>query len=237
MSVSARPARITRDPEGSRTKILDHARREFVAHGLNGARVDRIAEQAGINKNLIYHYFGSKEGLYLEVLERIYIALRADQHDEHLRDLPPLEGMRKLIANTFDHFVATPDLIRLMSIENIHCAQYLKQSARVKPLYADLLDTLRILLENGQRDGVFRANVDAVDLYLSISGLAYFFLSNQHTLSWLLDRSFVSKPRLKQRREHVVEMVLSYLTQPATPADTNSSIRSVFVSTQRESRK
>ncbi|MFM9653774.1 hypothetical protein ACKI1S_48150, partial [Streptomyces galilaeus] len=74
------------------------------------------------------------------------------------------------------------------------------------------LETLRVLLEKGQREGVFRANVDAVDLYLSISGLAYFFLSNQHTLSWLLDRNFVSKARIRQRRAHVVDMVLSYLT-------------------------
>lgn len=205
-------AKAVRDPEATRARILDQARIEFVTHGLNGARVDRIAEAAHVNKNLIYHYFGSKEALYLEVLERIYTGLRARQEDERLRQLPAVEGMRQLVASTFDHFVATPDLIRLMSVENIHYGQHLKQSTRVKPLYRGLLETLRVLLEKGQREGVFRANVDAVDLYLSISGLAYFFLSNQHTLSWLLDRNFVSKARVRQRRAHVVDMVLSYLT-------------------------
>lgn len=210
----ARP-KVTRDAEASRARILDHARLEFVTHGLNGARVDRIAEAAGVNKNLIYHYYSSKEQLYLEVLERIYSGLRATQDDARLRALPPLEGMRELIASTFDHFVATPDLIRLMSVENIHYAQHLKNSTRVKPLYRGLLETLQVLLENGQRDGEFRSNVDPIDLYLSISGLAYFFLSNQHTLSWLLDRNFVSKARIVQRRAHVVEMVMSYLTSDA----------------------
>lgn len=205
--------KVTRNPEASRARILEAARIEFVTHGLNGARVDRIAAQSGANKNLIYHYFGSKEALYLAVLERIYACLRESQKDEDLRGLPPLEGMRRLVGNTFDHFVATPDLIRLMSVENIHYGQHLKRSEAIRPLYGRLLDTLRQILRRGQAEGVFRAHVDEVDLYLSISGLAYFFLSNQHTLSWLLERDFVAPERVAARRRHVVEMVLSYLTQ------------------------
>jgi TetR/AcrR family transcriptional regulator len=212
LSVAA-PSKITRDPEGSRARILAAAQIEFVSYGLSGGRVDRIAAQSGVNKNLIYHYFGSKDALYLAVLERIYADLRAHQQDENLRDLPPVEGMKRLVSSTFDHFVATPDLIRLMSIENIHYAEHLKSSNSIKPLYRGLLDTIQILLKRGQAEGVFRANVDAVDLYLSISGLAYFFLSNQHTLSWLLDRDLAARRRVLKRRQHVVEMVLSYLTQ------------------------
>jgi TetR/AcrR family transcriptional regulator len=222
--VAGTPAKITRNPEASRAKILDAARIEFVSHGLNGARVDRIAEQSGVNKNLIYHYFGSKDALYLAVLERIYADMRSHQQDEDLRDLPPVEGMKRLVSNTFDHFVATPDLTRLMSIENIHYAQNLKSSQVIKPLYRGLLDTIQILLKRGQDDGVFRDNVDAVDLYLSISGLAYFFLSNQHTLSWLLDRDLAARRRVLKRRQHVVEMVLSYLTQPPPDEADNADI-------------
>lgn len=213
LSVAASPSKVTRNPEASRSKILDAARIEFVSHGLSGGRVDRIAEQSGVNKNLIYHYYGSKDALYLAVLELIYADLRAQQQDQDLRSLPPVEGMKRLVSNTFDHFVATPDLIRLMSIENIHYAEHLKSSRSTKPLYRGLLDTIQILLKRGQAEGVFRPNVDAVDLYLSISGLAYFFLSNQHTLSWLLDRDLAARRRVLKRRQHVVEMVLSYLTQ------------------------
>jgi len=210
---SKNPVKVTRNPEASRVKILDAARVEFVSHGLSGARVDRIAAQSGVNKNLIYHYFGSKDALYLAVLERIYANLRSSQHDQDLRQLPPIEGMKRLVGNTFDHFVATPDLIRLMSVENIHYGEHLKTSKTVKPLYRGLLDTIRILLKRGQDDGVFLADVDPIDLYLSISGLAYFFLSNQHTLSWLLDHNLASRHRVAKRREHVIEMVLGYLTQ------------------------
>jgi TetR/AcrR family transcriptional regulator len=214
--VDSRPSKIVRNPEASRAKILDAARIEFVSYGLSGGRVDRIAAQSGVNKNLIYHYFGSKDALYLEVLERIYADLRARQQDQDLRGLPPVEGMKRLVSSTFDHFVATPDLIRLMSIENIHYGEHLKRSKSTRPLYSGLLDTIRILLKRGQQQGVFRANVDPVNLYLSISGLAYFFLSNQHTLSWLLDRDLAARRRVLKRRTHVVEMVLAYLTQASS---------------------
>lgn len=216
------PAKVTRNPEASRIKILDAAKIEFVTNGLSGARVDRIAEQSGVNKNLIYHYFGSKDALYLAVLERIYTGLRSSQHDHDLRELPPVEGMQTLVGNTFDHFVKTPDLIRLMSVENIHYGAHLKTSKTVKPLYRGLLDTIRIILKRGQDEGVFRADVDPIDLYLSISGLAYFFLSNQHTLSWLLDHNLASRQRVAKRREHVIAMVLSYLTDAAPEAITKA---------------
>lgn len=209
--------KVTRNPEASRARILQAAREEFVSHGLSGARVDRIAARSGVNKNLIYHYFGSKDALYLAVLEGIYAGLRERQQDEDLRGLPPVEGIRRLVQSTFDHFVATPELIRLMSVENIHFGEYLKRSQSTKPLYRGLLDTIQILLKRGQAAGVFRSDVDAVDLYLSISGLAYFFLSNQHTLSWLLDRDLTARRRVLKRRHHVVEMVLGYLMHPSLP--------------------
>jgi TetR/AcrR family transcriptional regulator len=205
-----------RSAEASRAKILDAARFEFVTNGLNGARVDRIADRAGVNKNLIYHYFGSKEALYLRVLETIYSGLRASQRDDEVRNLAAVEGMRRLVGHTFDHFVATPDLIRLMSIENIHYARHLKQSKIVKPLYKPLLQTIETLLSRGQEEGVFRRDVDAIELYLSISALAYFYLSNRHTLSWIFDQQFDSPRRLAKRRAHVVDMVLGYLRHGAS---------------------
>lgn len=208
------PSRRTRNAVATRAHILAVAQAEFVAHGLSGARMDRIAAASAVNKNLLYHYFGSKEDLYLEVIEAIWAGLRANQRDEELLALPPEQAMRRLVTNTFDHFVATPELIRLMSVENIHNARNLRRSTVVRPLYGNLLDTLRTILRRGQSEGTFRRKVDVVDLYLSISGLAYFFLSNQHTLSWLLDRPLVTPRRVAARRRHVADMVLAYLVHP-----------------------
>lgn len=204
-----------RDPELSQSLILSAARDEFAEYGLNGARIDRIAKRCGAGKNLIYHYFGSKERLYLRVLEGIYRQMRQEQADLTLRELPPVEGMRRLVANTFDHFARTPALIRLMSVENIHFAKHLKKSKSVKPLYEPLLEAIRSLLTRGQEAGVFRKNVDVVDLYISISGLAYFYLSNRHSLSWIFDRRLDERKRLKQRREHIVDVILGFLQHKA----------------------
>jgi TetR/AcrR family transcriptional regulator len=204
-----------RDPALSKRLILSAAQDEFTEYGLNGARIDRIAGRAGAGKNLIYHYYGSKERLYLAVLEGIYRQMRQEQDDLALRDLPAVEGMRKLVANTFDHFAQTPALIRLMSVENIHFARHLRKSTAVKPLYGPLLETIRILLGKGQKAGVFRKDVDVVDLYISISGLAYFYLSNRHSLSWIFDQSLHEAKRLQQRREHVVDVILGYLRHGA----------------------
>jgi len=204
-----------RDPVLTKNLILSAAQDEFAEYGLNGARVDRIAKRIGASKNLIYHYFGSKDRLYLIVLEAIYRRMREEQHDLDLQSLPPAEGMRSLVANTFEHFARTPALIRLMSIENIHYARNLKKSASVKPLYAPLLKTIHSLLARGQAAGVFRKDVDPIDLYISISGLAYFYLSNQHSLSWIFDQKFNEPKRLRKRRDHVVEVVLGYLRPAA----------------------
>jgi len=174
-------------------------------------RVDRIAKRIGASKNLIYHYFVSKRGLYLSVLESVYQKMREEQNDLDIQSMPPEEGIRALVANTFEHFVRVPALIRLMSIENIHCASHLRQSKNVKPLYAPLLNTIRILLTRGQATGIFRKKVDPVDLYISISGLAYFYLSNRHSLSWIFDQEFTSRQRLAQRRDHIVDVILGYL--------------------------
>jgi TetR/AcrR family transcriptional regulator len=204
-----------RDPALSRQLILSAAQDEFAAYGLNGARIDRIAGRVGASKNLIYHYFGSKDRLYLNVLESIYRGMREEQDDLALQELPPVEGMRRLVANTFDSFVRSPALIRLMSIENIHLAKHLKKSTSVKPLYGPLLRTIRSLLTKGQDAGVFHRNVDAVDLYISMSGLAYFYLSNRHSLSWIFDQPLDDPKRLQQRRSHVVDVILGYLQQRA----------------------
>ncbi len=210
------PPRRARNAAATRAHLHPVAQAEFVAHGLSGARMDRIAETCAVNKNLLYHYFGSKEDLYLSVIEGIWAGLRANQHDDELMAMPPERAMRRLVTNTFDHFVATPELIRLMSVENIHYARNLRRSTAVKPLYGNLLDTLQTILRRGQSEGIFRRKVDVIDLYLSISGLAYFFLSNQYTLSWLLDRPLVTPRRVAARRRHVVDMVLAYLVHPSS---------------------
>ena len=105
------PARRERRParrairNGPARAILLAATREFAAEGFGGARVDAIADRAQINKRMLYHYFGNKEELYLAVLEEAYRGIRTAERKLHLEDLSPDEGIRKLVAFTWDYFL------------------------------------------------------------------------------------------------------------------------------------
>src|SRR5207302_7361272 len=123
-----------RDSARTRAEILDVATAEFAEHGYSGARVDEIAERTRTTKRMLHYYFGSKEGLYTEVLEHAYAEIRAAEQTVDVEHLEPLAAIRRLAELTFDHHEAHPDFIRLVSIENIHRAEHMQASGR----FADL---------------------------------------------------------------------------------------------------
>ena len=147
-----------------------------------------IAKRAGANKRMIYHYFGDKEGLYLAVLEQTYAAIRTAEVGLKLGDRDPVDGMRELIAFTWQYFLAHPEFLSLLGTENLHGARYLKQSQRIRELHSPLVGMLSDLLARGATSGVFRSGVDPVQLYITIASLGFFYLSNRHTLSTIFGR-------------------------------------------------
>jgi AcrR family transcriptional regulator len=201
-----------RDPSRTRAAILDAATLEFTAKGLTGARVDTIATRSGVNKRMIYHYFGDKEGLYLAVLEETYSAIRMAEIDLHLADLEPLDGIRRLIEFTWNYFIAHPEFLSLLANENMHRAKYLRQSERIRPLHSPLIDTMSLLLRRGEKAGLFRRGVDAVQLYITIASLGFFYMANRHTLSTIFARDLAAPDQLEARGAHIVDVVLAYLT-------------------------
>ena len=211
--VVAKPARraVTRDPERTRATILSAATQEFTANGLTGARVDAIAKRAGVNKRMIYHYFGGKEGLYLAVLETTYEAIRVAEMDLHLTDRDPADGMRELVLFTWRYFLAHPEFLSLLGTENLHKAAYLQQSKRIRELHSPLIGMISSLLERGEKARIFRAGVDPVELYVTIAALGFFYLSNRHTLSTIFARDLSAPKSIAARGEHIVDVVLNYL--------------------------
>src|ERR1044072_184536 len=167
----AKPRRrrfVPRDPLGTRAAILAAATAEFTAKGLTGARVDAIARAAGANKRMIYHYFGDKDGLYLAVLEATYAAIRRAEQRLHLGDRDPVEGMRELVRFTWAYFIAHPEFLSLLGTENLNKPAYLKRSQRIRELHSPLVGMISGLLERGERERVFRAGVDPVQLYVTV---------------------------------------------------------------------
>jgi TetR/AcrR family transcriptional regulator len=200
-----------RNPVATRQKLLAAARREFAASGLAGARVDEIAARAGVNKQLVYHYFGDKDALYLAVLEWVYEEIRAQERKLNLEGLPPERAIRKLIESSFDHLAAYPDFIVLLNDENRGGARHVRGSRRLEAMHSPLVSMVDTILRQGVREGRFRRGVDPVQLYISIAGLSYFFFSNTPTLSTIFGTDLRSPAAKRARRKHVVDLVMGAL--------------------------
>ena len=208
-STAAAPRR--RDPVATRRKLLVAARREFAQSGLAGARVDEIAARAGVNKQLVYHYFGDKDALYLAVLEWVYEEIRAQERKLNLEGLPPNAAIKKLIESSFDHLAAHPDFIVLLNDENRGGARHVSGSRKLEAMHSPLVSMVSKILAEGVRTGMFRKGVNPVHLYISIAGLSYFFFSNTPTLSAIFGKDFSSPAAKRARRSHVVDLVLQAL--------------------------
>jgi len=177
------------DRERTRQEILAAAREEFAQHGLSGARVEAIAARTSTVKRMIYYYFGSKEGLYLAVLEEAYADIRRFEAELSLDHYPPVEAIRRLIEFTFDYDEAHLDFIRLVSSENVMNARYIAKSTAIQALNRGAITLLQSVLDRGKRDKVFRQDVDPVDVHLLISSFCFFRVSNRYTFNALFGRN------------------------------------------------
>ncbi|APO72970.1 TetR family transcriptional regulator protein [Rhizobium etli 8C-3] len=200
---------LQRDPERTKAAILEAATREFAENGMGGARVDAIAERAGTNKRMLYHYFGDKEQLYLRVLEEAYVDIRTAERALHIGDRSPEEGIGELALFTWRYFLKHPEFLSLLGTENLHRARWLRQSVRLKELHSHLIGELARVLERGKKEGVFIENADPLHVYLTIASLGYFYLSNQHTLSTIFGRELIEPSNLDSWEKHIVHVTLA----------------------------
>ena len=200
-----------RDARRTRERILAAATKEFAARGYDGARVDAIVKRCDMSKNLLYHYFEGKEALFIEVMERAYASMRSRQNEVTLTGRDPKGDMRALVLHMVRHFAEEPEFISLLATENLHKARHIRKSKVIANMFDPLIGALKRLIREGQQQGVFRKDADWVNVYISISGLSSYFVSNRHTLSTVLNVDLGSPARMRRRFEHVPEVVLSYL--------------------------
>ncbi|MEU6248887.1 TetR family transcriptional regulator [Glycomyces sp. NPDC047010] len=202
-----------RDPQRTRAEILEVATSEFAANGYAGARVDEIAAKTRTTKRMIYYYFESKQGLYLAVLEQAYSVIRSLESGLDVEHLDPLAALRELAELTFDHHESHPDFIRLVSIENIHGAKHLAQSAMLPGLSAPVLDVIGRILERGRAEGVLREDVDALDVHMLISAYCVFRIANRHTFSTIFGRDLLDPGRREHYRAMLGDLVVEHLAK------------------------
>ena len=201
-----------RDPERTRSEIIEIATREFAKHGYAGARVDDMAERMRTTKRMIYYYFGSKEQLFIAVLEHAYTAIRRAEQEVDVDGLDPASALRRLAELTFDHQDSHRDFIRLVSIENIHRAEHVAKSAAIAELGSPAIDLLARILERGRAEGTFRSDVDAVDVHMMISAFCVFRIANRHTFGTLFDRDLADPARREHYRTMLGDMIVDYVS-------------------------
>ena len=198
---------VIRDAEAARADILAVATEEFSRKGLDGARVDEIADRTHTVKRMIYYYFGSKDGLYRAVLERAYEDIRSLEASLDLDSYSPPEALRVLVGVTFDYHNEHPDFVRLVMNENIHHGDHIGQLAIIKARKGTVLTMLRKLIDRGVAARTFRKDLDPIELHMSISALCFYNVSNRYTFSQIFERDMSSPKALKRRRETVIDIM------------------------------
>jgi AcrR family transcriptional regulator len=201
----------TNDPVRTMAGILQVATAEFAAKGLSGARIDEIAAITKTSKRMIYYYFDSKERLYIAVLEEAYRRIRQIEQQLHLEDLAPEEALRKLVGFTVDYQWQNPDFVRLVMNENIHRGEFLAQSKTIQGLNIPVIHAVQQVYERGVEQGVFRPNLDSLDLHMTMSGLSFFNVSNQYTFSLIFKHSLENTANYQTRRESIIQTMLRYV--------------------------
>ena len=199
------------NPDKTRENILQEAIVEFVQQGLSGARVDAIAERIHTSKRMIYYYFGSKEQLYVEVLEKLYGNIRNTENRLQLAELAPREAIQRLVEFTFDHHDRNVDFVRIVSIENIHNAEYVKHSESIKAMNNTILDALGEILRRGVAQGVFREGLNPLDVHLLITSFCFYRVSNRHTFGEIFQIDLPDVAIKQRHRQMIGESVLRYL--------------------------
>lgn len=201
----------TRDSERSRSVILQSALEEFALHGLGGARIDRIAERSNLNKRLIYYYFSDKDQLFQAVLEAAYQKIRESERQLNLESLQPSTAVRKLVEFTWNYYLENPEFLTLLNSANLHKGRHIEESSNVLTLNSPLIELLGEILEKGRLSGEFRGGIDPLQLYVSIAGLSYFYLSNNSTLSFIFGRNLMTPKAKSERLSHMCEVILGYV--------------------------
>ncbi|MEV6342719.1 TetR/AcrR family transcriptional regulator [Actinoplanes sp. NPDC051851] len=207
-----------RDAERTRAEILAVATAEFSDRGYNGARVDEIAARTSTTKRMIYYYFGGKRQLYVAVLEDAYRRIRDAEQQVKVDHLEPAEAIRRIAEVTFDHHEANPDFIRLVSIENIQRGEHVATLPHLVDLNTPAVSLLDELLSRGRSAGLFRSDVDAVDVHLMISAFCFFRVANQYTFGTLFGRDPLDPARRSFYRTMLADMVVAYLLDRGSAA-------------------
>jgi len=223
--VTKRSPQKTRDPIATRARILRAAKVEFAQKGLGGARVDVISAKSKANKRMLYHYFGNKDQLFTITLEDAYAHFRLAEAELEIEKDSPIVALTRLVNFTWNYYLNNPEFITLVNSENLHKARHIKTSQRIRELSQPFVGRMRTLLERGAADGLFRNNLDPVQVNVTIAAIGYYYLTNRFTGSIVFERDLMSEKSLADRLNFNTETVLRLVCTPQTLAKLEADTR------------
>ncbi|HEY1843333.1 MAG TPA: TetR family transcriptional regulator [Buttiauxella sp.] len=199
------------DEASLKDKIFLSAISLFAEFGLNGARMEQIAEKAGTTKRMVVYHFKSKELLYVQVLEYVYTQIRGAERQLNLASLPPVEAMVELVEWTFDFHAAHPDFIRIICMENMQRGRFVKESTYLREINRSALELLEDILARGQAKQLFSKAVNAKDVHRLVSSFSFYHVANSYTFSNLFEAGQDPAGSNDHYREMAVQVVLRYI--------------------------
>ena len=198
-------------PEANRARIVQSATDEFAARGFKGASMDAIAARTHTTRALINYYFGGKETLYIAVLEQVYSEIRDAEGKLDLEHLAPVDAVRRIVEFTYNYYVAHEGFVRLVVAENQARGRHLRKSQAMRTLNRPIIELISRVIARGQAEGMFRTDIDPVEVHKAIAALGMFNVTNQYTFGAIFQREMGAKGDVRRRREMVSEVILSYL--------------------------
>ncbi|MEE9682120.1 TetR family transcriptional regulator [Lelliottia amnigena] len=198
------------DDSSLKDKIFQSAIALFAEYGLNGARMEQIAEKAGTTKRMVVYHYKTKENLYLMALEYVYTQIRASEKQLSLSGLPPVEALVHLVEATFDYHADHPDYIRIICMENMQRGRFMQQSSYLRQVNRSALDLLDAILRRGKEKQLFNQTVDARDLHRLISSFSFHYVANSYTFTLLFEDGADEQAQRQHYRKMAVQVALRY---------------------------
>lgn len=204
----ARPAGVRAlAAQATRDAILRAATKVFARHGFAGGRIEQISKAAKSYDRMIYYYFGSKEGLFIAVIEDTYRRFNDAEQGLVLDTSQPLLALDAMIRFVWTYYQKNPEFITLLNSENLLRGKHIAKSVRARDYSSPALAITDTVLQAGIAQGLFRPAVHARDLYLMIASMAYFYLSNRFTLSSFLGENLEAPAALAHWEAFVIDAV------------------------------
>ncbi|MDB5894135.1 MAG: TetR family transcriptional regulator [Rhodoferax sp.] len=209
---AAKPGIREQNAQATRDSILHAATKVFAKHGYDGGSVEKISTAARSYDRMIYYYFGSKEGLYIEVLEDAYRRMNEAESKLVLDERRPVEALRAVIHFVVGYYRKNPAFITLLNTENLHKGRHIGKSLKAREYSSPAIAIVGRILAEGAAQKLFRTDLQTRDVYLMILSMAYFYIANRHTLSAFLGENLEAAEAVAHWEAFVTEAVLRTVT-------------------------